>query len=1054
MIKCFVNTNTTKRIVLLILLAIGNILYTLAQDSLLIKGTVLSDYKTPFPNVSVSVEGSQQLPVVTNDRGEFSLKITSQNDWIIISPPGEFKAKRVFLNGRSELKIVVAREDLKAGDDKFTILNQEVSRKNIVASSAEINVKEIRHTLPVSVDQYLSGLLPGAQITSTSGMPGSPAVINIRGIRSINASNQPLVLIDGMPQVSQGIFSSALAGYNYNQLLSLNPFDISKITVIKDPVIGAAYGTNGSNGVIMIETLDPKTTETSVDVDFRTGVSLNQSKLIPQLNAYQHRTLMNDVLYSSGMLEEDIKLNYPSLYYTPLDKKYINYQHNTDWQKYIFNASPLTNINVGIKGGDEIARYGLSFGYITDKGIIKSTGFQGYNLRFVSRVNIFKWLKMNSSVSLNYGSSDLKEAATVNETSPILASLSKSPLLGPYTYDANGNETTILSDVDGIGVSNPLAIINNYIAQNHNYGFTAANDFVIDLDKDLVLKSKVGLTYNVLKEYIFMPQTGMERYYDGAAYNVAKASNNAITSFYNNTYLSYSKQINKEHFFTSNTGLNVQINKFEYDMGLSKNSQSDNFKSLGGSGSLASSYASEGISDNWNWLSAYENMFYSYRDFLLLSGSLSLDMSSKLGKNADNTIKLNNVPFGFFYSGGIALRLSSLSTFKNLPWMEDFKIRVSAGKSGNSDIGTLTASNYYNNDRYYSVVGLYPAVSPNDKLTYETVKQYNGGLDLSLLGNRVTFNFDIYKSLTENMLIYTPIDHMNGYDVRAENSGKMENKGIEFNTFLRVMDNRNFKWDVSFNIATIQNKVTAMKNNEPIVTDLQGAQVVNMVGAPANSFYGYVFKGVYQTNAEAIAANMKNNRGFLYQAGDAKFLNLNGGNVINDSDKVAIGSPIPKFYGGFTNSFSYKKWTLSVMVQFISGNKIFNYVRYMNESMSDLRNQSVTVLNRWQYDGQVTDVPRALAGDVMGNSAFSTRWIEDGSYLRVKNITLSYKLPEKFLGFKNGECYISAINMFTLTRYLGYDPEFAYSFSQNKSGIDYGVMPQPRQILIGVKVGL
>lgn len=1054
MIDCIEKIINSRKIVVLLFLLIGNIFYTIGQDSLVVKGVVLSDNRMPFPNVSVSIAGSLQLPVVTNEKGEFILKTKSGDEWLVVSPPGEYKSKKVFLNQRSELKIFVSSEDLLTGDDVFTILNTEVSRRNIVAASSEIHINNIRNQNPVTIDQYMSGLLPGAQVTSSSGMPGSPAIINLRGVRSVNTSNQPLILIDGMPLVNQGIFKSELSGYSYNQLSSLNILDVSKITVVKDPVISAAYGSNGSNGVIMIETLDPQTTETSVDVDFRTGVSLNQSKLISQLNANQHNTLVKEILTSSGTPEEDIETNYPSLFYTKADKKYIDYLYNTNWQKLIFNKSSFSNVNVAIKGGDEIARYGLSFGYITDKGIIKSTGFQGYNLRFVSRVNILKWLKMNTSVSLNYGSSDLKEAATVQQTSPILTSLSKSPMLGPFQHDLSGNLTTMLSEVDDLGVSNPLATIQNFSAENHNYGFSAVNDFEIIANKDLTIKSKLGLTYNILKENIYLPNHGMEHYYDNEAINVSKASNNDITSFYNNTYVSYRKTIAKDQIFTSNTGVNLEINKFQYDMGLSKNApDNDKFRTLGKG--LPIYFENGGLNDDWNWVSFYENAFYSFKDVLLFSGSLCLDMSSRLGANADNTVKIGSVPFGLFYSGGVAWRLSNMFNLKNIGWLEDFKVRASYGKSGNGDLGSLTGKNYYNNIRYNSVVGLYPAVLSNDRITFENVYQLNGGVDLSMFANRLVFNVDLYKSKTTNLLMYSPVDKMLGYDYQADNSGEMENKGFEFNTFVRVFAEKSFKWDVSFNISTIKNQITKMKNNEAVVTDLQGCQVVNKVGAPANSFYGYVYEGVFSNSIEAANANLVNNRGYAFKAGDAKFLNLNNtDNVINDNDKTNIGSPLPKFFGGFSSALTYKHWTLSALLQFVSGNKIFNYVRYMNESMSDLRNQSVAVLNRWQNENQVTNVPRAFYNDPMGNSAFSTRWIEDGSFLRVKDITLSYRLPEKFLGFKNGECYISALNMFTIAKYLGYDPEFAYSFSQNQQGIDYGLSPQPRQFLIGIKIGL
>ena len=258
--------------------------------------------------------------------------------------------------------------------------------------------------------------------------------------------------------------------------------------------------------------------------------------------------------------------------------------------------------------------------------------------------------------------------------------------------------------------------------------------------------------------------------------------------------------------------------------------------------------------------------------------------------------------------------------------------------------------------------------------------------------------------------------------------------------------------------SNVKSEVVDIKGDK-LITQLPGAEIVNMEGAPVNSYYGYVYKGVYATNEDAVNANLVNDKYVHYSAGDAIFADLSGPDgtpdgIIDDFDKTSIGSPLPDYIGSLVNVFYYKKFTLSTMIQMVNGNDVFNYVRFKNEQMSGLQNQSVSTLNRWQYEGQVTDVPRALWQDRMGNSSFSTRWIENGSFIRVKNITLSYTIPEKFLSFRNAEFYLSASNLFTFTKYLGYDPEFSYSYNQNEQGIDYGMMPQVRQFVAGIKVGL
>ncbi len=1029
----------------------------MANDSILVKGVIVSGTNTPLSNITISIEGSSQMPAVTNDAGEFSIKSAAADNWLIISPVSDYKTRRVFLNNRNELKVYLTDLDVSAGDDPLIILSQKLIKKDIVSSYFDLKTSDNHTTGAFSIDEYMQGKTPGLNVIRREGAPGTGAVVFVRGINSISTNNQPLYIIDGIPVENPGLFGSNLDGFAYDPLLGFNMLDISKVTIVKDPTVTSNFGSRASNGLVLIETLDPSATQTSIDIDLRTGYSLAPSNFIPQLNAGQHKTLANEVLFSSGMYEEVIRQNYPNLFLEKDDERFIDYQHNTNWQEKIFENSSFTNLNLKVKGGDAIARYGLSFGYITSNGIIKTTGYDSYNLRFVSRLNIFTWLRMNAGVSLNYNLSNFKESAKVKETNPILASLNKSPLLNPYKYDIEGNMLTSLSEVDELGVSNPVAIIEKFRATNSNYHFISTMGFEGNITKNLMLNTNFGLTYNALKEQIFMPNHGMAHYYNDEAFNVAKATSNYLLSFYNNTYLSYKKVFNKVHSFTSSTGLNIQSNKYQLDWGLTMNAhENDEYQSLqDGTNNLR---RIGGQNRNWNWISGYENLNYSYKDKYLVTASVSLDGSSRVGDNAIHTINIVGNPFGLFYSGGLGWRLSSESFLNNVNWLDELKLRVSYGKSGNNDVGESNASDYYDAIKFRETVGLYPAIIPNKELSYETVSQINTGVDFALWGSRMAANIDLFRSTTNDMLILSPVKSYLGYSFRPENGGKMQNTGIELNAFLRIVDSRTFKWDIHGNFAKIKNEIISLKGDK-LITQLEGAEVVNIEGEAANSFYGYIFDGVYTTLEEAKTANLMNNKFIRYTAGDAKFIDISGPDgkpdgIINQYDKTVIGSSMPDFFGGFQNTFTYKNWALNTYIQFVSGNEIFNYVRYKNEQMTGLENQSTSVLSRWQYDGQVTDVPRSLWNDPVGNSAFSTRWIEDGSYLRVQNISLSYRIPGKFLTFRNAEFYVSANNILTISKYLGYDPEFAYSYSHAEQGIDYGQTPQARQFIMGIKLGL
>lgn len=1040
---------------LLILWVLGGVVA--AQDTTMVTGVIRSSSNQPLSGVSVSIEGSDLLPVVTGEQGEFSLPSVTGDEWLIVSPASGYKMRRVYLNGRKELTLYLSPEDISSGDDPVALLSRQVPRRDIVSSYSELGTANLHHTAEFSVDQHLLGRIPGMYVVNRSGMPGSGAVTTFRGISSISSSNLPVYIVDGIPLVSHGLFGSNLEGYEYNGLMAVNPFDISRTTVLKDAAVSAVFGSRGSNGIILIETLDPSATQTSIDINMRTGYSLAPPNQIPQMNGVQHKTLMSEVLFSSGMNEELIRDRFPNLYLTEEDDRFIDYQHNTNWQDLIFSNSTMYNLNVKVKGGDEIARYGLSFGYLDSDGIMRNTGFSGYNLRFVSRLNIFTWLKMDAGVSLNYNTSDLKEAATVKETSPIITALAKSPMLHPYRYDLEGREMALLAEADEIGVSNPVATIENYEAYNNNYNFTSFMGLEGTISRSLSAVSKFSFTYDVLKEQIFQPNRGMEPYYNNEAINVSKASNNDLTSIFNNTYLRFHRQFGGNHQVYSNTGFYLMSNRFEYDWGLTKNAQAnDQYRSLqDGQNNLREIGGDNRV---WNWISLYEHVTYSFRDRYMAVASVALDGSSRVGYNADNTLRVGGLPFGLFYSGGLAWRVSGEPFLRDLAWLEDMKLRFSAGRTGNDDIGEASATRYYDAVKFRETVGLYPAVLTNDRLTYETVTTLNAGVDLSILGNRFHATLDYYISTTGDMIIFTPVESFLGYEYLMENGGTMENRGLEAGLFLRIVDGARFKWDLSGTVTSAENRITQIEGDR-LIYDVPGARRVNQVGSPANSFYGYVYQGVFSTEEEADAAGLLNNKGVRFDAGDAIYVDLSGPDgvpdgIINEFDRTEIGNPLPELFGGVSSSISWKGFTLSAAVNFVYGNELFNYVRYRNERMTGLENQSMHVLNRWQYEGQVTDVPRALAADPLGNSAFSTRWIEDGSFARLRYLKLSYTIPSEFLMFKNAEFYASANNLVTLTRYLGYDPEFAYSFSQLYQGIDYGLTPTARQFIVGINIGL
>jgi hypothetical protein len=435
---------------------------------------------------------------------------------------------------------------------------------------------------------------------------------------------------------------------------------------------------------------------------------------------------------------------------------------------------------------------------------------------------------MNTGVSLSYNTSQLKESGKVNETSPILSSLGKSPMLNPYRYDNQGFELGILAQVDELGVSNPQSVIDNYEANNHNFNFLTTVALEGTLKENLFLNSNFGITYNLLKEKVFMPNLGMEWYYNKEAHNVSKAANNTFNSFYNNTYLHFDKSFGNHSKISSSTGFNIQTNKFGYDWALTKNApENDQYRMLqDGTNNLREI---GGQNRAWNWMSFYENLHYSFMNKYLATLTLSVDGSSRLGENAANTLKIGNLPFGFFYAAGAGWRISDESFLKNSSWLEELKLRITYGHSGNDDIGETNSSKHYEILRFREAAGLFPAVKHNENLTYETLNQLNAGLDFSALGSRVRATVDVYQSTADNLLVYNPIEAFFGYEFQPANNGKMQNRGIEINFFHRIIDNSNLKWDLQVNYSAIQNKILQISGGL-IANKIQGAEIVNVVG--------------------------------------------------------------------------------------------------------------------------------------------------------------------------------------------------------------------------------
>jgi len=569
----------------------------------------------------------------------------------------------------------------------------------------------------------------------------------------------------------------------------------------------------------------------------------------------------------------------------------------------------------------------------------------------------------------------------------------------------------------------------------------------------------VGVVFDKLRESIFLPRNGLN--HDALPSSWVDNKSTALVSrffqYYGDTHLTYHRTFDRKHTVWGRVGFRYQTNDNNANWIEAHNSSSDDLKSVGnGNLDLAST---SGIMGDWKWISTYLSGEYGYLKKYLLSLNMAVDGSSRFGTEAKG-LNMGGAVFGVFPSLTGAWIVSS-EEFMDDVNIDMLKVRLGFSMAGNDDIGNYTARPTYPSQNIFGFYGLTRGNFGNPELKWETVKRLNTGIDLAMFNERLRVGFDIYQSTTTDLLGWRQGEDFYGIKHYIVNDGSMRNRGFDLGLNGRIL-NSTVKWDMGVNIARYKNEVTALSVDE-IITPIAGANIITKVGNPVGMFYGYKTNGVYATSAEAAADGLNIQRGdgfkIPFQAGDIRFVknpeNVNDdADVIGEGDMMIIGNPNPDFIGSITNRLQWKRLVFSAVFTYSYGNDIYNGVRANLESMTGNANQTTSVLNRWNREGHVTPVPRAVPGDPMDNSRFSDRWIEDGSYIRLKNVSISYDIPINLSFITGLQVYVTANNLLTFTKYLGYDPEFSIMQSPLAYGIDTGMAPMPRSFLFGIKLGL
>ncbi len=1014
----------------------------LAQSSEINITGVVTESSTGLPLSQVSVSVSSTGTISESDEeGAFTIAVPDLQAELIINLP-DYNLRNIYLNGRDFVAVTLVSSRYKSLDNS---LNSPVGSeiiKDATFAITKITADDIKLTQATSFDQALQGIVPGLSVVQQSGMPGHRTFMIHRGISSLFANSEPLLFIDGMIYDYTYAQHSLMEGFSFNPFDIVDIDDISDLSILKD---GVSYlGAASSGGVININTEQKAETSTVIKFSAYGGISLVPKKQ-DVLDPSQFKDYFGELLSKQGFDNDQINSMVPWLNGNESSEDYYKYNNSTDWQDEIFTPARVSKYHFFIKGGDDIATYNISTGYLAHKGIIENSNYTRFNLRINGEVNLSDKFSITPNAKLSLADSKLANQGPSAWKNPILSAVRKPPVMAPFARDeSTGEQLNYLDDVGFFNVSNPNVIVSNAMGSNRNYHFLSSIKAQYKFNEHFTLSNLIGINFNNSRENIFLPNVGIVQV--DSAFNSPGDFVYEFRSTQNHTKLTYFNKLASGHTIGIIAGFRYMENSYKYDLSKDLNTPSDDFRSLGDGAQWSFLRSTVGDNRGLVWVSYFANLNYNFRNKYFLSTNLSYDGNS--ATNSDNR-------YNFYPSVGAAWRLSSESFLNQVSWLEDLKLRGSYTAAGNMFSNVYDYSKLYYTTRRMNADGVITReIIPNKNLELEKKNTINAGLDLSILRQLVNMHVDLYKSNVNNLIIQQQLPATFGFTTYYNNGGKLEISGLEVAADARLKSG-DFIWTVGGSASKQMTKIKSLTflnpASENIITTITGAQFITSEGNPVNAYFGYKTDGII---SDAEAGSVTGPKGVLMQAGDIKFVDSDQNNIIDNSDKMIIGDPNPDLFGSIFTSLSYKNFGLSAHFNYSLGNDVFNYIKYKSEAMDSYGNQSVSVLDRWTTSNTGSTMPGASYGDPAGNTVFSDRWIEDGSYLRLRQLTLSYNLQPRPGFYKGVVIYITATNLLTITKYTGYDPDFMYLNNPFYLGVDYGMMPQTRSFIIGLKLDL
>ena len=1021
------------------LLTIGQLV---AQSSTTISGRVTDETGQALPGVTIVVKGTSN-GTTTSAEGTYRLSIPSGNATLIASYVG-YLNQEIPVANRSTIDVRLVPDD-KTLNEVVVVGYGTQNRKDLTGSIASIGAEEIAKLPVASVDQALQGKVPGVQISTTSGEPGGSPNILIRGVSSITGGAQPLIVIDGFPVSNAD---------GTNPLNAIDPRDIESVDVLKDASATAIYGSRGSNGVIIITTKRGKAGKPRVTLEAYYGVQ-QLAKKVEMMNAQEFAQWTIDGRnagyldnVATGKLTDNNTVRPGTNYDIPVAlSNPAALGEGTDWQSLLFRTAPISNYKATISGGNDALKYSVSGGFFEQQGIVINTYLKRYNLKANLDARVSDRVKIGFSLLPTYSTQKrLNTADHYAAYGVIQAAMAISPTIAPY--DSLGNYSYQDGDAQ-IDVKNPLRVANEY--QNYINSFRMLGNSYLDYEitRDLRFRTTIGgdIFYNENRLWVPASLAGGSNYTSPAS---ASAFNQLNSSWLNENTLTYRRAFTEKHQFDAVAGVTFQ--KF-YSNRLTANAVGfpDDLVSNINGGTVNG--GSELITRE-TLMSFLARVNYTLNRKYLFTATIRRDGSSKFGPNNR---------WGNFPSGSVAWRVSEEPFMRVIPAINDLKFRAGYGLTGNNNIGGINGGNY----RYQAqlaptnyiigdanVPGLSPNSFENASLAWESMSQYDIGIDLALFKNRISLTADYYNRVNRDMLFDIQTPSATGLTLATVNLGSVLNRGWEFALATQNVQTKDFGWTTNFNISFNKNEVLSMSSNADKVfgnTGGRGNTNVTQVGSSIGSFYGRQATGVFQTDEEAKAYGKQP----FARAGDIRWADINNDGAVNDDDRTLLGSPLPKYTAGFNNTFRYKAFSLDIFTNAVVGNNIYNALFAFNNS-SVQNNAKYVDDRRWRNAEQPGDGNwgRAIRGGRNNNTLFSSLNIFDGSYWRIRNVVLNYTVPGTFaqrIGMQSVRLNASATNLLTVSDYPGFDPEVGNAGNNQRApGVDFGTYPVAHTITFGL----